>query len=62
MKVFNTNITPLKQKMITNTMNQRNKIEIQDVVYKVKCLDSNSIYWRNRKKVKNKTRPTQTKC
>ena len=33
----------VNQKMITNTVNQKNKMETQSVVYKVKCLGSNSI-------------------
>ena len=35
-KVVNTNATSLKQRMITDIMNERNKMEIQGVVYKVK--------------------------
>ena len=35
-KVVNTNTTSLKQRMITDIMNERNKMEIQGVVYKVK--------------------------
>ena len=30
--------------MITGTMNQKNKMEIQGVVYQVKFVDCNSIY------------------
>ena len=43
-KLFNTNTTSLKPKIMINTMNQRNEIEIQAVVDKVKYSECNSIY------------------
>lgn len=32
--------------MIINTMNQKNKMEIEGVVYEAKCSECNSIYVR----------------
>ena len=43
-KLVNTNTTSLKPKIMINTMNQRNEIEIQAVVDKVKYSECNSIY------------------
>ena len=60
--MVNTDTTSFKQKNDNKNYESKNKMGIPDLVYKEMLRMQFILYWRNWKKVENKTTRTKTRC